>query len=67
MNFKLVIGASLIAGIGFTMSTFIAALGFDEQATQLHNAKTSILFASLLAAILGVLFIRFVAAKRMSR
>lgn len=52
-----VIGASLIAGIGFTMSTFIATLGFDEQPVHMHSAKTSILFASVLAAILGVIYL----------
>lgn len=56
-----VIGASLIAGIGFTMSTFIATLGFDGQADHLHNAKISILVASVLSALLGVLIIRLVA------
>lgn len=59
---KHVIGVSLIAGIGFTMSTFIAALGFDAQPEHLHSAKTSILVASVLSAILGVLYIRIVSA-----
>ena len=63
VNLQHVIGVSLIAGIGFTMSTFIAALGFDAQPELLHNAKTSILAASVLSAILGVLYIRFVATK----
>jgi NhaA family Na+:H+ antiporter len=61
VNFQHVIGASFIAGIGFTMSTFIATLGFDGQADHLHNAKISILVASVLSALLGVLVIRLVA------
>lgn len=56
-----VIGISLIAGIGFTMSTFIAALGFDAQAENLQIAKTAILLASLTSAVLGLIYIRFVA------
>ena len=56
LHFQHVIGVSLIAGIGFTMSTFIAALGFDTQPEHLHTAKTSILVASLLSAILGSLY-----------
>lgn len=60
LNLHHVIGVSLIAGIGFTMSTFIATLGFDTQAAHLHSAKTSILFASVLSAILGVFYLRFV-------
>ncbi|MCF8239051.1 MAG: Na+/H+ antiporter NhaA [Saprospiraceae bacterium] len=59
VNFQHVIGVSLIAGIGFTMSTFIATLGFETQPEHLHSAKTSILVASLLAAILGVLYLWF--------
>lgn len=57
VNLQHVIGASLIAGIGFTMSTFIAALGFDSQPEHLHNAKTAIMIASILSAFLGVLYI----------
>lgn len=64
VNFQHVIGVSLIAGIGFTMSTFIATLGFDSQPVHLHSAKSSILVASIISAILGVLYLRFVAAKK---
>ena len=46
------------------MSTFITAMGFDSQPVHLQSAKSSILIASLISAILGVLFIRFVAAKK---
>ncbi|WP_024603249.1 Na+/H+ antiporter NhaA, partial [Pseudoalteromonas sp. TB25] len=67
INLQHVIGASLIAGIGFTMSTFIATLGFDGQAEHLHNAKTSVLVASVLSAILGVLYIRVVASKKSNK
>ncbi|MDX2423052.1 MAG: Na+/H+ antiporter NhaA [Amphritea sp.] len=67
VNFQHVIGVSLIAGIGFTMSTFIATLGFDAQPEYLHSAKLSILVASVLSATLGVLYIRFVAAKQAHR
>ncbi|PKI18194.1 Na+/H+ antiporter NhaA [Colwellia sp. 12G3] len=59
-----VIGVSLIAGIGFTMSIFIATLGFDSQPVHLQNAKSAILVASLISAIIGLLYIRFVAAKK---
>ncbi len=59
-----IIGVSLIAGIGFTMSTFIATLGFESQPAHLQSAKSSVLVASLASAILGVLYIRFVAARQ---
>jgi NhaA family Na+:H+ antiporter len=64
VNFQHVIGVSLIAGIGFTMSTFIATLGFDSHSVHLQSAKSSILVASFISAVLGVLYIRFVAAKK---
>ncbi|MFT5675979.1 MAG: NhaA family Na+:H+ antiporter [Paraglaciecola sp.] len=64
VSFQHIIGISLIAGIGFTMSTFIATLGFDSQPVHLQSAKSSILVASLISAILGVLYIRIFAAKK---
>jgi NhaA family Na+:H+ antiporter len=64
VNIQHVIGASLIAGIGFTMSTFIATVGFDGQPEYLHNAKTSILVASIISAILGVLYLRMNTSKQ---
>jgi NhaA family Na+:H+ antiporter len=67
VNFHHVIGVSFIAGIGFTMSTFIATLGFDAQPVHLINAKSSILVASLISAILGVLYLWFIAAKKTNR
>ncbi len=66
VNIQHVIGASFIAGMGFTMSTFIATLGFDAQPDNLHIAKTSVIIASMLSAILGVLFIRIVAGNEYS-
>jgi NhaA family Na+:H+ antiporter len=63
VNLQHVIGVSFIAGIGFTMSTFIATLGFESQPLHLQSAKSSILVASLLSATLGVLYLRFVAAR----
>jgi NhaA family Na+:H+ antiporter len=54
-----IIGIGLLGGMGFTMSIFIADLGF-AQADQLVAAKSGILVASLLAGILGWLWLRFV-------
>jgi Na+:H+ antiporter, NhaA family len=56
VNIQHVIGISLIAGTGFTMATFIATHGFDSQPGHLQSAKLSILAASLISAILGVLY-----------
>jgi len=53
-----IIGAGMIAGIGFTMSIFITLLAFDEQSA-IKISKLAILIASFLAATSGYLFLRF--------
>ena len=62
-EFRHIIGVSLLAGIGFTMSIFIAELGFAENPEYLLMAKTGILFASLTAGLGGYLWLRFMARK----
>lgn len=48
-----IFGLALISGIGFTVSLLIAELSFAETDPQQGFAKISILFASLLAALLA--------------
>lgn len=53
INWKEIIGASMLAGIGFTMSIFVAELAFkDKEVVQM--AKIGIFGASLIAAIIGL-------------
>ncbi len=59
LNFKHIIGVALMGGIGFTMSIFIAELGFAHHAEDLLMAKTGILFASALAGVSGFLWLYF--------
>jgi len=59
-RFTQIAGVSLLAGIGFTMSIFVAQLGFEGDATLLLMAKTGILFASLLAGISGFVWLYLV-------
>ena len=47
----------VLAGIGFTVSIFIASLAFDEK-TQLMQAKAAVLAASLIAGIAGYFALR---------
>ena len=56
-SFSQIAGVSLLAGIGFTMSIFIAELGFAGQPENLLMAKTGILAASLLAGLSGYLWL----------
>jgi len=50
-------GGSLLAGIGFTMSIFIASLAFTDYET-LGLAKTGIVIGSLLSAVAGIVVLR---------
>ncbi len=49
------IGAGILAGIGFTMSIFISTLAFSE-ATEQDIAKIAVLLASFLAMITGYIW-----------
>ncbi len=62
-RFTQIAGVSLLAGIGFTMSIFVAQLGFAEREDLLLMAKTGILFASLLAGVSGVTWLYLVSKK----
>lgn len=53
-----ILGVGLLAGIGFTMSIFIALLSFSDP-LHVSEAKLSILLTSLLAGILGYLMLYF--------
>jgi NhaA family Na+:H+ antiporter len=55
-------GASLLCGIGFTMSLFIGALAFPAHPELADAAKIGVLFGSLVAGILGFLVLRFAPA-----
>ncbi|AZA76089.1 Na+/H+ antiporter NhaA [Chryseobacterium sp. G0186] len=52
-NWLQMIGVGLLAGIGFTMSIFIALLSFKGEIMIQDEAKFAILIASFIAAILG--------------
>lgn len=54
-----IIGAGMLGGIGFTMSIFITNLAFSEYPATVNAAKMSILLASLVAGVVGFLWLRF--------
>jgi len=56
-RFTQIAGVSLLAGIGFTMSIFVAELGFAGQAEHLLMAKTGILAASILTGVAGFIWL----------
>lgn len=57
VGWRHIYGAACLAGIGFTMSLFIADLAFLDEAT-LAQAKIGILGASIIAGVTGFLLIR---------
>lgn len=52
VNFTKFIAAAILCGIGFTMSIFISTLAFKDIEIQ-NQAKIAVLFASLLAGVIG--------------
>ena len=54
-------GASVLCGIGFTMSLFIGALAFPASPLNVEAAKLGTLVGSILSALLGFAVLRFVA------
>ena len=52
-RFVQIAGVSLLGGIGFTMSIFVAQLAFPGNAELLVMAKTGILLASAIAGFAG--------------
>lgn len=57
LNWKSILGVSFLGGIGFTMSIFITLLAFSDQ-DYINNSKIMILISSLLAGIIGLLFLK---------
>ncbi|MGG5210556.1 Na+/H+ antiporter NhaA [Chryseobacterium sp. MIQD13] len=60
------VGVGLLAGIGFTMSIFIALLSFKDDIPIQDEAKFAILIASFLAAVLGFVILSMSSKKDMN-
>ncbi|WP_299177681.1 Na+/H+ antiporter NhaA [uncultured Neptuniibacter sp.] len=57
LNMKHIIGVAFMGGIGFTMSIFIAELGFAHHPEDLLMAKSGILFASFFSGVTGFIWL----------
>jgi NhaA family Na+:H+ antiporter len=56
-SWPMVLGLGAVAGIGFTVSIFIAGLSFPGAGLLTEEAKIAILLASLIAAVVGVVLL----------
>ena len=63
VNWKNLYGAGILAGIGFTMSLFIAGLAFADPAL-LDLSKIGVLTGSLLSGIVGYLYLKTSSEKK---
>ena len=59
VTFIQIAGVAILAGVGFTMSIFIANLAFFENFECIDSAKVGIIIGSLLSGIIGYLILRF--------
>ena len=58
VNFKQIIGVAILAGVGFTMSIFIANLAYMGAPTFIDSAKIGILIGSFISGIIGYIILR---------
>ena len=67
-TWKMIAGVSMLGGIGFTVSLFIANLSFGSMGAEgmrlLNDAKLGILIGSLLSGIVGYLYLSRVLPKK---
>jgi NhaA family Na+:H+ antiporter len=63
VSFRQIIGIAMLAGVGFTMSIFVANLAFFNQDPLLESAKVGILAGSATAGLAGYLFLRVQSSK----
>jgi Na+:H+ antiporter, NhaA family len=62
VRFVQLVGVSMLAGIGFTVSLFVASLAFRD-GLELRDAKVGILVASVVAALAGSFLLSLVAGR----
>jgi|688.fasta_scaffold222453_2 NhaA family Na+:H+ antiporter len=65
VNFKQILGISLLGGIGFTMSVFVTLLAFNNEA-DIEAAKLYIIMGSTFAAIIGLSYLNIVSRPKIN-
>ncbi len=59
MTFQHLIGAGLLAGIGFTMSIFITNLAYSSEAALLNSSVMAIFAGSIISGVAGYCWLVF--------
>jgi Na+:H+ antiporter, NhaA family len=59
------VGAGLLGGIGFTMSIFITNLAFADHEVMVASSKLTVLIASSIAGLLGLVWLRLLPRREM--
>ncbi|WP_108821430.1 Na+/H+ antiporter NhaA [Dysgonomonas sp. Marseille-P4361] len=66
VNWKALLGAGMLGGIGFTMSIFITLLAFKGNMHYINESKLMILLASLASGIIGYTWLNYILRKSKS-
>lgn len=64
LNWRHVLGAGMLGGIGFTMSIFITNLAYPGDQKLIDSSKMAIFIASLAAGLLGLAFLKMLGSPR---
>jgi Na+:H+ antiporter, NhaA family len=59
VSFGQIAGISILAGVGFTMSMFIANLAFADSSMLMDSAKIGILAGSMISGVAGYMILRY--------
>lgn len=63
LKWKHILGTGMLAGIGFTMSIFVAILAFDNPSF-VATAKIAIITASLISAVVGLIYLKIILKRK---
>ncbi len=67
INWKHLLGAGILAGIGFTMSIFISNLAFAGNTHAAESAKIAVLVGSAISCVAGLGVLKYATAQKNSR
>jgi NhaA family Na+:H+ antiporter len=63
MDLRAMVGLGILCGVGFTMSLFIGSLAFADAPLQYTESVIGVLLASVVAAVLGLIWLHVVLPK----